>query len=955
MSTLDTSSLPPSLDADFLREEARLRAEQLAGARWTDYNTHDPGITILEVLAYAITDLGVRVRLDIPDLIAEGEATPFLTAREVLPSAAFTPADFRRRLLDLEDVRNAWISRDNNDPAGVHTLLLDLKDPQLSETWLRGTPWSNGQRDYDYYLVFPHWDTPESMVWCGEQVIESVEVLSVLPAIEEDQDASDRFSARVRLHFNGAESLERDYWVRLPDSVQSADFHNFTSSVADYLSDPAFWEPHRRRGLKRKTILADNILPFLKNQRNLCEGWGAVNTTRIQQIGVKAAAIDLQPDADAEEVLAGIYTALSQLIDPPVPRSSFGDWADQGKSPAEIWQGPTLQNGYIADEDLRSSPRQDLVYTSDIVRVIMEQPGVVGVRGLYIDHFMDRIKVASNVRNCLRLRNTREYKPKFSPDDTRLPVFKRGVEIAVNTAPIKDRMLASAQVSRPDTSSDDLTIPKGDTGLEIGTFYSIQHEFPAIYGLREGEIPTAASPERHGRAKQLKAYLLFFEQLFSNYAAQLAHLQDLFSSSDAVSKTYFSQPLYGVPGVSSLLTDFTDGNASWSDFIQAHNTHVRELEEWVENDATFLQRRNQFANHLLARLGENFADYEAWSLGQNKGLPTPDLVYDKLAFLQNAVELGRDRALAFDATGQAWNSTYVSGYEKRVAALLGMPDCRRRSLSRQFKIEYHVETYSHSGEGVEEVAHFRIKSAAADDPPSLGSRVIISSKEKRSVRGIPTVEDIPGVPGIHEFVEKVLAVLARNAVNYSKVTSPNSSLLTFEIASGSAIRHHYKPQNEYFKDIRDALHFFQGRQTEGMHVVEHILLRQAGDLLAPVIFPETGSEPFIPDPYPYQVSIFLPGWAPRFQQPEFRIVVERVLRSELPAHIFPYIFWIELDDQGAVPTEFTVFETAWKNWLEQPGGERLDDLLDAMNLLRTSPHAQLVSHYQNFDELPLAT
>lgn len=953
MSTLNTSPLPPSLDADFLREEARLRAEQLAGARWTDYNTHDPGITILEVLAYAITDLGVRVRLDIPDLIAEGEAKSFFTAREVLPSAAFTPADFRRRLLDLEDARNAWISRDNNDLAGVHTLLLDLEAAEvealgytmdLNEIWLRGTPWGNGQHTYDYYVVFPHWGTPESEMWQSGQAVEFVEVLSVQEAEEEEQTVTDRFFVKVR--FNGDESLEKEFWIRLPERIQAADYDSFKSTVADYLSDPAFWEPHRLRGVERKRVLADNILPFVKKQRNLCEDWGSVRTVKIQQIGVKAEAIDLQPDADAAEVLAGIYTALSQLIDPPVPRSNFSDWAGQGKSPAEIWQGPALQNGYIADEDLRSSPRQDLVYTSDIVRVIMEQPGVVGVRGLYIDHFMDRIKVASKVRNCLRLRNTREYKPKFSPDDTHLPVFKRGVEIAINTAPIKDRLLASAQVSRPDTYSDDFAIPKGDTGLEIGTFYSIQHEFPAIYGLREGEIPIDASPARHGKAKQLKAYLLFFEQLFANYAAQLAHLQDLFSNSYAVGKTYFSQPLYGVPGVSSLLADFPGGNASWSDFIQSHNQYVRSLENNTESDAAFLQRRNQFANHLLARLGENFADYEAWSLGLNRGLPTPDLVYDKLAFLQNAVELGRDRALAFDTNGQAWNSMNVSGYEKRIAALLGIPDCRRRSLSRIFNILDHLEIYSESGEGEEQVAHFRIKSAAAGDPAPLSNQVVVSSKEKQLVNMI------------NEHINGSFAGNAQKFENYSILPATNSANVTFGIVSelGLAIRHNYLSNKGLcFAAIRDALHLFQGRYTEGMHVVEHILLRQAGGDLDAVIFPETGGEPFIPEPYPYQVSIFLPGWAPRFQQQEFRAVVERVLRSELPAHIFPYIFWVELNDQGAVPAVFTNFEMAWKGWLEQPDSDRLYTLVDAMNLLRTSPHARLVSNYQRFDELPLQT
>ena len=46
------------LDYKFLRQKGQEYIEKLAGNIWTDYNEHDPGITILEMLSYAITDLG---------------------------------------------------------------------------------------------------------------------------------------------------------------------------------------------------------------------------------------------------------------------------------------------------------------------------------------------------------------------------------------------------------------------------------------------------------------------------------------------------------------------------------------------------------------------------------------------------------------------------------------------------------------------------------------------------------------------------------------------------------------------------------------------------------------------------------------------------------------------------------------------------------------------------------
>ena len=45
-------------DYDFLRNEGIEYIKQMAGNVWTDHNLHDPGITFLEVLCYAITDLG---------------------------------------------------------------------------------------------------------------------------------------------------------------------------------------------------------------------------------------------------------------------------------------------------------------------------------------------------------------------------------------------------------------------------------------------------------------------------------------------------------------------------------------------------------------------------------------------------------------------------------------------------------------------------------------------------------------------------------------------------------------------------------------------------------------------------------------------------------------------------------------------------------------------------------
>ncbi|MES2733543.1 MAG: hypothetical protein V4714_17495, partial [Bacteroidota bacterium] len=111
--------LKPAEDYYYLRRTGIGFIEQMGSRLWTDYNPHDPGITILEALCYAITDLVYRLGWDMKDILAP--ATPssdpsqpfpnqaFFTAREILTINPCTPGDFRRLLIDLEMVRNAWV------------------------------------------------------------------------------------------------------------------------------------------------------------------------------------------------------------------------------------------------------------------------------------------------------------------------------------------------------------------------------------------------------------------------------------------------------------------------------------------------------------------------------------------------------------------------------------------------------------------------------------------------------------------------------------------------------------------------------------------------------------------------------------------------------------------------------------------------------------------------------
>ena len=123
---------PAALDVMALVEQAMIRLRELAGNTWTDHNLHDPGITMLELACFALTEVAYRCTLPIEDILASpGHAVEeqFHRCRTILTNRPLTANDLRKCLIDLPGVRNAWIEADESA-----CLYLDLDRSELSLT-----------------------------------------------------------------------------------------------------------------------------------------------------------------------------------------------------------------------------------------------------------------------------------------------------------------------------------------------------------------------------------------------------------------------------------------------------------------------------------------------------------------------------------------------------------------------------------------------------------------------------------------------------------------------------------------------------------------------------------------------------------------------------------------------------------------------------------------------------
>ena len=125
---IQNKDVPNGMNYDFLRKEAIVNTQKISGDIWTDYNAHDPGVTILEQFSYALTDISFRTNLDIETILFhEGDKQSTLKKHALIsPEIAFSPGvvtinDYRILILDHFSgvLSNCWISKVDDHLGGI--------------------------------------------------------------------------------------------------------------------------------------------------------------------------------------------------------------------------------------------------------------------------------------------------------------------------------------------------------------------------------------------------------------------------------------------------------------------------------------------------------------------------------------------------------------------------------------------------------------------------------------------------------------------------------------------------------------------------------------------------------------------------------------------------------------------------------------------------------------------
>jgi hypothetical protein len=527
-------SRKPGAEYAALRAEAIRRVQTMSGDIWTDYNFSDPGVTIIEQLCYALTELPYRASFPVADLLCvrrtdrvELRRQGLFSAASILPCNPVAANDFRRIVLDrVAGVANVWFTPREDDSA------------------------------------------------CPISGLYDVAILPGPAAIETDRD-EDRLISRVR--------------------------HCYTA------------------------------------HRALCEDIGAV--TILDPIEtIVHGRIEIGNEADPSDTLADALFALGLTLAPEPRRMSLDEKQAVDPESTDVFAGPLMLRGFIDDGELQPFPS---IFTADqLIEVLAEVDGVLTVDHLAVQLRDDRHRFTGAhpipvPDNCaLRLRTTPEH------GHFTIRMFRNHARCEPDAGRVRRRLAERWKQQRRTYPlrteyAETYGIPKARY-WDLEAYTSVQDQFPPVYGIGRGGLPPSPTASRSAQAKQLKGYLMPFDQMLADAFSQIAFIRQLFSIEAGGNTTYACQSLRDiVPNVNRLQLLRPD--------------YEMQLEHLVAETDPVATRRNMILDLLLS--------FYALDLTPPDGVPgdpreaatqAETLIVAKQTLLRHAATVTRDRGRGAD-------------------------------------------------------------------------------------------------------------------------------------------------------------------------------------------------------------------------------------------------------------------------------------------------------------------
>ena len=774
-----------------LRKEALNHIQAICGKVWTDYNIHDPGITILEQLCYGLTDLMYRASYRVEDLLTQKDGRidykniALYMPEEIFPCRPVTVNDYRKVIFDsVPEVDNVRVEKIESDNYGG------------------------------------------------------------------------LYKIRVRLRAGVAE--DQSVIIKVKEKIRNV---------------------------------------YLQN-RNLCEDLHDIEILQNEYYKL-CAEIEVDAQKSPDEILAEVYFKCLRCVAPVVVFYPYDEELAGEANLEDIFTGPLTCHGYIRDQDMHLA--RDKVRISDIAATIRSVDGVKSISVIYLekgdDKFFDFIESKNNRTLCLDFPD--------SADDVHLILSKNGIRLMADHKDIRSKFEKLEFEYRslrrtPQDIKGFYSLPQGKY-LNPAQYYSIANHFPNAYSINRFGIPESAPEITKARARQLKAYLLFFEQVMVDFLEQLENLPLLFSKNKRLRQSFFFQMFDEavIPDAENLYVKKTD------DLLKALGEITGKYDNWID-------RRNRLFDCLLAIYGESFSQdsLRHYSFYKSYEQADEELLSNKISFLNELPAINFNRSGGFDYSQPLWDKKKIFGFANKVKILLGLKYFFDKSLTAPIVREglelVSDEQFQRLKAGTVELQLVDFDDMQKD---AIGKFHKISCDDSLDDINREDIENL--------FQEMVLLKnnifnesFFRNGINYSAymlghVTNGNYQVIYMPYKGAQwCYLASYRDKQKAVKAInllRRFLVMLNG-ECEGFHLLEHILLR-------PVAGDRHENCDISDDFYAFRISIVLPSWTTRFHNGEFKKLLEETIIMNCPSHICPDFLW--LDFQAMLK-----FEIDYQNWIK---------------------------------------
>lgn len=642
-------NVPEGLDYEALKQYGLDYVKAVGGKMWSDFNVHDPGVTILEALGFALTDLSFRTSFKMKDyLTKKGSTNPELSgslfpAHEILSFNPCTLEDYRKYILEnVPGVRDVSFSK----KAIPIEIFKGERNYSTTSSYVRG-----------YYDVIVEAE--------GKEVFMTEKVRSIIGRDVQGRYADDYYKGNnyrkylshyiknfLLKHRNLCEDFDKVI-IREPvhfyisaaiEVAKGTDCHKLLQTIYDRLNEyvsPAIkyhtLESLVKAGKKPEEIYGGELPRYGFIDREELRNYKRKDTLYVSDIKNILMKIDGVKSIKGL-TLDGTYgcskTDYSISLNNPVI-TRYNKYYSWHLSPFFL----NRENYYAAPSDL------------------------------FPEDFMANMDAPST--------------------DTVIPVFTVGdngyLSVSPTQTPFNRVMLIRSSVPTVPTAEEAAVIPcrserksleKGFNVVypmpeskyrDTGSYISFQNLFPKAYKMGAEGISERESDLRKASRLQLKAYLTFFDKVMADYLAQLDNLVEWFSIDESPTletNTYFHH-------------QFTD-----SEIVDVSKVLDQDSGQIDVSEKVNMDRKSRLMDSLLARFCDSFVDYAALSYlcagtrydSAMDVLTEKEALEDKKRLLRSIPEITGRRAQAIDYTERL----YVSGIEKRILHKLGINNPEER-------------------------------------------------------------------------------------------------------------------------------------------------------------------------------------------------------------------------------------------------------------------------------------